>query len=205
MANDKISSILVSVPRFPYLGQQRSKWCRIFIIDPELGQLKQCYNGTQTFKGKIMEKDIPTVEAQMLIRKPVSTVFKAFLDPNITTHFWFTKSSGPLEVGKTVTWEWEMYGVTTNVLVKDIVQNKKIATEWGDPATTVDYGFTPLSDNTTYVTIRNYGFRETGKELIPVIMDNTGGFTTVLDGLKAYLEHNIDLNLIGDKFPHGLS
>lgn len=51
---------------------------------------------------------IQTVEAQMLIRKPVSTVFQAFLDPTITTNFWFTKSSGKLEVGKTVTWEWEM-------------------------------------------------------------------------------------------------
>jgi uncharacterized protein YndB with AHSA1/START domain len=152
-----------------------------------------------------MEKDVPTVEAQMLIRKPVPTVFKAFIDPKITINFWFTKSSGPLEVGKTVTWEWEMYGVATNVLVKDIVQNKKIATQWGDPVTTVDYEFTPLSDNTTYVTIKNYGFRETGNELIPVIMDNTGGFTTVLDGLKAYLEHNINLNLIRDKFPKGLS
>gem|GEM_PF-6143995 len=28
------------------------------------------------------------------------------------------------------------------------------------------------------------------------------GFTTVLDGLKAYLEHNLQLNLIADKFPH---
>tara|TARA_R110000823_G_scaffold65353_1_gene153377 strand:+ start:1118 stop:1294 length:177 start_codon:yes stop_codon:yes gene_type:complete len=51
-----------------------------------------------------------TVEAQMMIRKPVEEVFKAFIDPNITTKFWFTKSSGPLKKGKTVTWEWEMYG-----------------------------------------------------------------------------------------------
>lgn len=28
-----------------------------------------------------------------------------------------------------------------------------------------------------------------------------GGFTTVLDGLKAYLEHKIILNLTTDKFP----
>lgn len=147
------------------------------------------------------EKNIPTVETQMLIRKPVSTVFQAFMDPNITTNFWFTKSSGQLEVGKTIRWEWEMYGVSTNVFVKDIILNKKISTEWGDPITTVDYEFTSLTDDTTYVIIKNYGFRETGDELIQVIKDSTGGFTTVLDGLKAYLEHTIKLNLIGDKFP----
>jgi len=36
---------------------------------------------------------------------------------------------------------------------------------------------------------------------IEAIKNNTGGFTTVLDGLKAYLEYGIKLNLIGDKFP----
>ncbi len=50
-------------------------------------------------------QNIPTVETQMLIRKPVSEVFKAFIYPGVTTNFWFTKSSGPLEIGKTITWE----------------------------------------------------------------------------------------------------
>lgn len=36
----------------------------------------------------------------MLIRRPVETVFEAFVNLEITTRFWFTKSSGPLESGK---------------------------------------------------------------------------------------------------------
>ena len=142
------------------------------------------------------------VEAQMLIRKPAEKVFEAFIDPAITTNFWFTKSSGKLEPGKTVKWEWEMYNVSTDVLVKEIVPNKKISIEWSEPLTTVDFEFEALSDDTTYVVIKNYGFNLEGDELIEAIKDNTGGFTTVLDGLKAYLEHNIILNLIADKFPH---
>lgn len=148
------------------------------------------------------EKQTPTVVTQMLIRKPSEMVFQAFIDPAITTNFWFTKSSGQLEVHKTVTWEWEMYGVSTNVLTKEIVPNKLITTEWGNPATTVTYEFTALTHDTTYVVIKNYGFKEEGNDLIQAIIDNTGGFTTVLDGLKAYLEFGIKLNLIGDKFPH---
>lgn len=153
----------------------------------------------------MISKNVPTVETQMLIRKPVSQVFNAFIDPEITTNFWFTKSSGPLEVGKTITWEWEMYGISTNVLVKDIIQDRKISIEWGNPATIVDFDFTVLTDGSTYVVIKNYGFKETGNDLIEVIKDSTGGFTTVLDGLKAYLEHNIKLNLIADKFPKEVS
>ena len=143
----------------------------------------------------------PCVEAQMLIRKPVAKVFQAFIDPAITTNFWFTKSSGPLEVGRTVTWDWEMYGVSKTVVTNQIIPNKLIATEWGNPSTMVDYAFTALTDDTTYVVIKHYGFKLAGDELLQAIKDSTGGFTTVLDGLKAYLEHNLKLNLIADKFP----
>ncbi len=144
----------------------------------------------------------PIVEAQMLIRRPVQEVFQAFIDPAVTTNFWFTRSSGPLAAGQTLTWEWEMYGVAANVFVKEIVPLQKIVTEWGEPVTTVDYEFRALTDDTTYVTIKNYGFQLTGNELIEAIKDNTGGFTTVLDGLKAWLEHGVKLNLVADKFPH---
>lgn len=140
------------------------------------------------------------IEAQMLIRKPVEIVFNAFIDPVITTKFWFTKSSGPLQEEKTVTWEWEMYKVSSNVTTKKIIPDQLISTEWGDPATIVDYEFNALTDDTTYVVIKNYGFNLSGEELIAAVMNNTGGFTTVLDGLKAYLEYGIELNLVGDKF-----
>lgn len=151
------------------------------------------------------DKNIPTVETQMLIRTPVEKVFEAFIDPAITRNFWFTKGSSKLETGKTIVWEWEMYKVSTNVLVKEIVKNERIVVDWGEPPTTVEFIFQPMGKDRTYVVIKNYGFQEKNDELINIIKDSTGGFTTVLDGLKAYLEHNINLNLIADKFPAGIS
>ena len=56
-----------------------------------------------------------TAKAEMLIRKPVAEVFEAFVDPAITSRFWFTRGSGRLEPGKQVAWEWEMYGVSAQV------------------------------------------------------------------------------------------
>ncbi len=143
-----------------------------------------------------------SVVCQMMIRKPVSEVFTAFIDPSITTQFWFTASSGLLVKGQTVTWEWEMYGVSTEVLVKDIIENEKISIEWGESKTFVDFKFTSLDEHKTYVIIEQYGFTQEGDDLTNAIKDSTGGFTTVLDGLKAYLEHGLKLNLIADKFPH---
>jgi uncharacterized protein YndB with AHSA1/START domain len=140
------------------------------------------------------------VQAQMLIRKPIQKVFEAFIDPEITTNFWFTKSTGKLEEGKTITWEWEMYGAKSEVKVLQIIPNKLIKTEWGLFSNNVDYEFKEMEKG-TLVIIKSYGYSETGEDLLSVINDNTGGFTTVLDGCKAYLEHGINLRLIEDKFP----
>jgi uncharacterized protein YndB with AHSA1/START domain len=142
-------------------------------------------------------------ETQMLIRKPAAAVFEAFIDPAITTNFWFTKGSGRLEVGKQVTWDWEMYNVSSRVTPVEIVQHRKISLDWGRPATRVDFNFEPLTEDTTFVTIRHYGFDKTGDELVEAIKDSSVGFTIVLDGLKAWLEHGIRLNLVADKFPKG--
>lgn len=144
---------------------------------------------------------VKSAEAQMMIRKPASEVFEAFINPEITRNFWFTKGSGKLSEGKTVRWEWEMYNISTKVIAKEIVANKKIIIEWDEPSTTVEFNFKALGDNSTYITIKHYGFNKTGDDLLKAIKDSTGGFTTVLDGLKAYLEHHINLNLIRDKFP----
>lgn len=143
----------------------------------------------------------PFVETQMLIRKPVKEVFRAFTDPAVTVNFWFTRSSGMLAEGREVTWEWEMYNVSTKVKVNRLSEPHFISTEWGEPATTVDYEFTPHVTGGTYVVIRSYGFSQKGDELLAVVKDNTAGFTSVLDGLKAWLEHGLRLNLVRDKFP----
>lgn len=72
-------------------------------------------------------KQAPAAKAAMLIRKPVAEVFQAFIDPTITTKFWFTRSTGRLEAGKEVEWIWEMYDKSTRVIVKTIEANRHIA------------------------------------------------------------------------------
>ena len=73
---------------------------------------------------------LPVAKTAMLIRRPVAEVFDAFINPEITTKFWFTKSSGRLEVGKPVKWEWEMYNVSTSVTAKVIEPNSRLLIEW---------------------------------------------------------------------------
>jgi uncharacterized protein YndB with AHSA1/START domain len=149
---------------------------------------------------------VPIAKTGMLIRKPVAEVFEAFIDPGITTKFWFTKSSGRLEAGKQVQWEWEMYGISIPVTVKTIEPNQHIVIEWpgyGSP-TTVEWIFTSLEDGTTFVSITNSGFTGDGDAVVKQAIDSTQGFSLVLAGLKALLEHNVRLNLVADRFPKGV-
>ncbi|WP_045524637.1 SRPBCC family protein [Neobacillus niacini] len=146
---------------------------------------------------------IPVVKAEMLIRRPVEEVYEAFINPEITTKFWFTKSSGRLESGKRIRWDWEMYGVGDDLLVKEIEQNRLIRIEWSD-GTQVEWIFSPRNDNETFVSITNSGFSGSGDEMVNQAVDSMGGYTMVLCGLKALLEHNIYLNLVADKAPDAL-
>lgn len=145
----------------------------------------------------------PVAHTEMLIRKPVSVVFEAFIDPEVTTNFWFTRSSGRLEVGREVVWYWEMYGVSTLVRVKAIEPNKRILIEWDGYSgrTAVEWNFFGRDDATTYVVVVESGWTGDGDELVKYVGESTQGFTWTIAGLKAFLEHGVRLNLVADKSP----
>jgi uncharacterized protein YndB with AHSA1/START domain len=148
----------------------------------------------------------PVTKAAMLIRKPAAEVFEAFVNPAITTKFWFTKGSGRLEAGKQVQWEWEMYDISVPVTAKTIEPNKRIVIEWPGykNLTTVEWVFEPYKEGATFVRITETGFTGDGDDLVNQVTASTGGFSLVLAGLKAFLEHNVQLNLVADRFPQGI-
>ncbi len=151
-------------------------------------------------------KRVPTTKTGMLIRRQAGDVFDAFIDPDITTKFWFTKSSGKLEAGTRVVWEWEMYGISVPVTAKIIEPPRRIVFEWPgyESSTTVELTFAPQREGTTFVGITESGFAGDGDQLVKQVTDSTQGFTLVLAGLKAFLEHNVRLNLVADRYPKGV-
>ena len=145
--------------------------------------------------------ETPVVKAEMLIRRPASEVFQAFVDPAVTTRFWFTKSSGRLEQGARVQWAWEMYGVSADVSVLELEPDRRILIAWGEPPTRVEWVFSARPDGTTFVSISNYGFVGSGDDVVRQALDSMGGFSLVLAGAKALLEHGVALNLVADHAP----
>ncbi len=155
---------------------------------------------------KLQLNQVPVTKTGMLIRRPVADVFEAFVNPDVTTKFWFTKSSGRLEAGKQIQWTWEMYGISIPVNVKTVDPNKRIVIEWPgqSSSTTVEFVFASQRGGTTFVSITHAGFTGDGDELVKQVADSTQGFSLVLAGLKALLEHHVRLNLVADRYPQGI-
>ena len=148
-----------------------------------------------------------TATSSMLIRKPVSEVFEALANPEITSKFWFTKGSGRLEAGKTIRWKWEQFGVHADINVTEIKPDRLIKYQWpadeeGSAFRTVNISFEPTkSGQAVFVRVIEEGFDAEDDHLIEVITGQTEGWALVLSSLKAWVEHRIDLNLINDHKP----
>ena len=140
----------------------------------------------------------PVARTQMLIRRPASDVYGAFVDPDLTSKFWFTRGSGKLAPGAKVTWHWDMYGVSAEVEVIELEQDKRILVHWPTP---VEWVFSPRGMDATFVTITASGFTGTEDEQVASAIDSMGGFSFALAGCKAWLEHGVQLGLVADHSP----
>jgi uncharacterized protein YndB with AHSA1/START domain len=144
----------------------------------------------------------PVAHAELLIRKPASEVFEAFVNPDITTKFWFSHSTGRLCEAQRVTWEWRMFGFKSDVKVLELEQDKRLVIEWGEPgkATLAEWTF-EARDGATRVVVNHRGFAGDAAQKLAAVIDATEGFTLVLVGAKAWLEHGLQLDLVVDRHP----
>jgi uncharacterized protein YndB with AHSA1/START domain len=150
----------------------------------------------------------PSTDVGLLIRRSPHDVFEALADPSITTRFWYTKSTGRMAEGAELTWEWEMYGASGRVWVKEVQADRRIRFSWEgyDPSypTTVEFQFIPYVNDTTYVHIAETGFTGDADTQVSRALESTAGFTFLLSSLKATLEHDISLQVIMDAHPLNL-
>ena len=144
------------------------------------------------------------VKAEMLIRRPQAEAFNAFVDPAVTTRFWFTRSSGRLEAGKRVRWDWEMFGVGGDVEAKAIEPNTRILIEWPEDGSATEWRFEPRNGDATLVEITYTGTNASGDALVAQATDNMQGYSLLLAGAKFWLEHGLAPKLVVDSKPDNL-
>jgi uncharacterized protein YndB with AHSA1/START domain len=165
---------------------------------------------TERYKAILQETDEgqhrlpdPAAKASLLIRKPAAEVFEALVNPEITSKFWYSKGSARLEAGKAVQWEWEDFNYKAEVWANQVIPDRFISFVWpgGGKETIVNVSFEPHGPAATYVTITEKGWDPADKNLPAYLTGQTEGWTLVLAGMKAYLEHGLRLQLVEDKYP----
>jgi uncharacterized protein YndB with AHSA1/START domain len=139
-------------------------------------------------------------QVQLKIRKPVTEVFDAVVNPKKLTGYFIQKSSGPLAEGATVMWSFAEAPGEFPVKVRQVVKDARIVLQWesteGGYDTTVEMVFEPLEDASTMVQIRESGWRDTPKG-VASSYDNCGGWMHMACCMKAYLEYGINLRAGG--------
>lgn len=142
------------------------------------------------------------------IGKPVHEVFETVADPaKLSKYFTTGGAKGRLESGATVMWSFHDFPGEFPVEVVEVVPDREIVLRWeahdGDMGageadvhagyqTTVTMSFEPLEDGRTLVSISEEGWRQTAGGL-KASYNNCEGWTQMLNALKAWLEHGINL------------
>jgi uncharacterized protein YndB with AHSA1/START domain len=129
----------------------------------------------------------PVANTGMLIRRPVEEVFEAIVNPEITSKFWFSKGSGPLETGKSVQWDWESHDVSIQVSAKVVEPNKRVLIEWPGYTgpTRVEWMLQAIPDGRTFVRVQESGWTDNADKLLRYVADSTQGFTLMLARAKS--------------------
>jgi len=148
-----------------------------------------------------MEKRILEIKTALQISKPVNEVFEAIVDPIKMSNYFILKSSGRMEAGREVKWQFPEFDMEFPVRVGVLEPNKYISFFWDLDGIElkVEITLTSKANNSTLVNITEKS-RNDDDAGIKWLMGNTEGWANFLACLKAYLEYGINLRKGGFDF-----
>jgi uncharacterized protein YndB with AHSA1/START domain len=131
------------------------------------------------------------------VAKPIAEVFDAVYNPKkLSGYFTTGGSSGPLDEGTTVTWDFADFPGAFPVHVSKVERNRLIELEWkaaeGDYNTQVRMEFESLGRDATIVRISESGWQKTQKGL-ESSYGNCMGWSQMLCCLKVFAEQGTNL------------
>ena len=138
-------------------------------------------------------KDLEIKTALQILKQP-HEVFEAIVDPAKMSNYFISKSSGRMEEGKKLVWNFPEFESDFPIRVHKIKKNKYISYYWSfdDLELLVEINLTPVDKNFTLVTVTEKS-RENNEAGINWLKGNTEGWANFLACLKAYLEYGINL------------
>ena len=134
------------------------------------------------------------IEVAMQIQKPVHLVFDAIINPDRMSYYFISKSTGIMEEGSELIWNFPEFEMDCLVKVGKIIKDKYISFYWlvDEIELLVEMTLTERENNTTLVTITEKS-RDNDEKGLKWLSGNSFGWANFLTCLKGYLEDRINL------------
>jgi uncharacterized protein YndB with AHSA1/START domain len=141
-----------------------------------------------------MENQMLEIKQEIQVQKPVHEVFQAIIDPAKMTGYFISNSSGSMEEGKEIEWQFPEFEEKFTIKVNKMEPDKYISYYWEveGKSLLVEIRLSPKENNSTLVTVTEKSMPNDEKG-IKWLAGNTGGWSNFLACLKAYLEYGINL------------
>ncbi len=134
------------------------------------------------------------INVAIQIQKPVDVVFEAIVNPDQMSQYFISKSSGKMEEGKSLVWNFPEFDADAPVRVGKIIANELITFYWeiNQVEVEVEMQLQQKPDGSTVIRIieKEMDNNDAG---ITWLKGNTEGWANFLACLKAYMEYGINL------------
>jgi uncharacterized protein YndB with AHSA1/START domain len=141
-----------------------------------------------------MKTDMLEIKVALQISKPIDVVFEAIVNPEKMTNYFISKSSGFMEEGKVLIWNFPEFNMDYPVRIGKIEKNKYVSYYWevDKEELFVEILLESQKNGSTLVTVseKEMPNNEAG---LKWLSGNSFGWSNFLACLKAYLEYNINL------------
>ena len=142
-----------------------------------------------------MDNNKLEIKVALKMQKPLHEVFEAIVDPSKMSNYFIKTSTGRIEEGKTIKWQFPEFDFEFPIRVDKVETDKYISYFWNDfdgTETNVEITLKVLEDNSTIVNITEKS-RNNDDAGIKWLKGNTEGWANFLACMKAYLEYGINL------------
>jgi uncharacterized protein YndB with AHSA1/START domain len=141
-----------------------------------------------------MVTDRLEINVALQISKPIEVVFEAIVNPEKMSNYFISKSSGFMEEGKVLIWNFPEFNMDYPIRVGKIEKNKYVSYYWevDQEELFVEISLELQKNGSTLVTVseKEMPNNEVG---LKWLSGNSFGWSNFLACLKAYLEYNINL------------
>ena len=135
------------------------------------------------------------IKTAIQISRPLHEVFEAIADPAKMSNYFIAYSTGRMEEGKALLWNFPEFEEGVPIRVGKIEEDHSISYTWksaGGEETQVEITLLPQEGRATLVTVTEKG-RENDEAGLAWLKGNTEGWANFLACLKAYVEYGINL------------